>query len=77
MPSIAVYGDSGMGETMIMQRLRDQHMPHFDGQAGIERMDVLALQLADKPGERRLYAQILTALGRITEGRGYGTRADF
>ena len=63
MPSIAVYGDSGMGKTMIMQRFRDQHPPLFDSQAGIERTRVLALQLAGKPGERRLYAQMLTALG--------------
>ena len=63
MPSIAVYGDSGMGKTMIMQRFRAQHPPLFDGQAGIERTRVLALQLAGKPGERRLYAQILSALG--------------
>ena len=63
MPSIAVYGDSGMGKTMIMQRFRDQHPPLFDSQAGVERTRVLALQLAGKPGERRLYAQILTALG--------------
>jgi hypothetical protein len=63
MPSIAVYGDSGMGKTMIMQRFRAQHPPHFDSQAGIERTRVLALQLAGKPGKRRLYAQILTALG--------------
>lgn len=34
MPSIAVYGDSGMGKTMIMQRFRDQHPPLFDSQAG-------------------------------------------
>ena len=59
MPSIAVYGDSGMGKTMIMQRFRDQHPSLFDSEAGIERTRVLALQLAGKPGERRLYAQIL------------------
>jgi Cdc6-like AAA superfamily ATPase len=63
MPSIAVYGDSGMGKTMIMQRFCDQHPPHYDLRAGIERTRVLALQLAGKPGERRLYAQILSALG--------------
>lgn len=63
MPSIAVYGDSGMGKTMIMQRFRAQHPRLFGGQAGIARARVLALQLAGKPGERRLYAQILSALG--------------
>lgn len=27
MPSVAIYGDSGMGKTMIMKRFRDQHPP--------------------------------------------------
>jgi len=25
MPSVAIYGDSGMGKTMIMKRFRDEH----------------------------------------------------
>ncbi len=63
MPSIAIYGDSGMGKTMIMEKFRRDHPPLLDGEAGVERTRVLALQMAGKPGERRLYAQILTALG--------------
>ncbi len=63
MPSIAIYGDSGMGKTMIMEKFRRDHPPLFDGEADVERTRVLALQMAGKPGERRLYAQILTALG--------------
>jgi hypothetical protein len=63
MPSIAIYGDSGMGKTMIMEKFRREHPPLFDGAAGVERTRVLALQMAARPGERRLYAQILTALG--------------
>ena len=63
MPSIAIYGDSGMGKTMIMEKFRRDHPPLFDGEAGVERTQVLALQMAGKPGERRLYAQILAALG--------------
>jgi Bacterial TniB protein len=63
MPSIAIYGDSGMGKTMIMEKFRREHPPAFDSGAGVERTRVLALQMAGKPGERRLYSQILTALG--------------
>lgn len=63
MPSIAIYGDSGMGKTMLMEKFRREHPPLFNGGAGGERARVLALQMAGKPGERRLYAQILTALG--------------
>ena len=29
MPSVAIYGDSGMGKTMIMKRFRDEHPPRF------------------------------------------------
>jgi hypothetical protein len=63
MPSIAIYGDSGMGKTMIMEKFRRDHPPVFDSDAGIERTRVLALQMAARPGERRLYSQILAALG--------------
>ena len=63
MPSIAIYGDSGMGKTMIMEKFRRAHPPVFDSDAAVERTRVLALQMAGKPGERRLYVQILTALG--------------
>ena len=34
MPSIAIYGDSGMGKTMIMKRFRDQHPPSFNPVTG-------------------------------------------
>jgi len=63
MPSIAIYGDSGMGKTMLMQRFCADHLARFDPEAGVERTPVLALQMAGKPGERRLYAQLLAALG--------------
>lgn len=63
MPSIAIYGDSGMGKTMLMERFCADHPACFDPEAGVERTPVLALQMAGKPGERRLYAQLLAALG--------------
>ena len=31
MPSVAIYGDSGMGKTMIMKRFRDEHSPRGRG----------------------------------------------
>ena len=63
MPSIAIYGDSGMGKTMLMERFCADHPARFDPEAGVERTPVLALQMAGKPGERRLYIQLLAALG--------------
>jgi hypothetical protein len=35
MPSIAIYGDRGMGKkTMIMEKFHRDHPPLFDGEAG-------------------------------------------
>lgn len=63
MPSIAIYGDSGMGKTMLMERFCVDHPPDFDPETGRARTPVLSLQMSGKPGERRLYSQILSSLG--------------
>jgi hypothetical protein len=63
MPSIAIFGDSGMGKTMIMQRFCAENPAAFDAEAGRERTSILALQMSGQPTERRLYAHILAALG--------------
>lgn len=63
MPSIAIYGDSGMGKTMIMKRFRDQHPPIFDKSTGALTTPVLAMEMVSRPGERRFYGETLTLLG--------------
>ncbi len=63
MPSVAVYGDSGMGKTMIMQRFRDQHPAILDRRTGILKTPVLAMEMVSRPGERRFYGELLTLMG--------------
>ena len=63
MPSIAIFGDSGMGSTMIMHRFCAENPPGFDPEIGRKRTPVLALQMSGQPTERRLDADILAALG--------------
>ncbi|TCQ99164.1 TniB family NTP-binding protein [Neorhizobium sp. JUb45] len=63
MPSLAIYGDSGMGKTMIMKRFRDQHPPSFNSLTGRLKTPVLAMEMTSRPGERRFYAELLTLLG--------------
>lgn len=63
MPSLAIYGDSGMGKTMIMKRFRDQHPPSFNPITGGLKTPVLAMEMTSRPGERRFYAELLTLLG--------------
>ena len=48
MPSIAIYGDSGMGKTMTMEKFRREHPPLFDGEAGVDGPGSVALQMAGK-----------------------------
>ena len=50
-------------KTMIMEKFRLDHPADFDPETGKARTPVLALQMSGKPNERRLYAQLLTALG--------------
>ena len=63
MPSLAIYGDSGMGKTMIMKRFRDQHPPSFSVLTGKLKTPVLAMEMTSRPGERRFYAELLTLFG--------------
>jgi hypothetical protein len=61
MPSVAIYGDSGMGKTMIMKRFRDEHPPRFDPATGTLRTPVLAMEIAGI-GEASLYAATFAAI---------------
>jgi Bacterial TniB protein len=63
MPSIAVYGDSGMGKSMIVGRFKHDAAFFADADFGKAQRRFLVVELSGGPGERRLYAQILTALG--------------
>jgi hypothetical protein len=63
MPSLAIYADSGMGKTMLMERFRRAHPAIYN--RGERRLisPVLALQMVSHASERRFYGHILTAIG--------------
>ncbi|WOJ91177.1 TniB family NTP-binding protein [Methylocapsa polymorpha] len=63
MASVAIYADSGMGKTMLMQHFLDQHKAAFDRTAGIERIPVLSMQMVSRPSEKRFYTQIMDIIG--------------
>ena len=69
MPSIAIYGDSGMGKTMIMKRFRDEHQPIGNSTTGTLCAPVLTMEMTSRPGERRFYAELLTLLGAPMQSR--------
>ena len=76
MPSVAIYGDSGMGKTMLMKRFRDEHPPSFSRTTGTLKTPVLAMEMTSRPGERRFYAELLTLLGAPQRPRADIVRRD-
>ena len=63
MPCLLIYGDSGMGKTMIIEKLKRAHRPEFDRQRRAMKLDILAVQMPARPSEARFYGQILKAIG--------------
>jgi len=63
MPCLLLYGDSGMGKTMILEKMERQHPSTHDERRGITMRPVLTVQMPPSPDERRFYTRILEVLG--------------
>jgi Bacterial TniB protein len=63
MPSLAIYGDSGMGKLMMVEKFKGDYALGPDDRPGRPKLKLLVVELAGRPNERRLYAQILAVLG--------------
>ena len=63
MPSLAVYGDSGMGKSMLVEKFKDDYARNADDRPNGPKTKLLVVELAGRPNERRLYAQILAVSG--------------
>ena len=63
MPSLAVYGDSGMGKSMLVEKFKDDYAQTAEDRPREPKTKLLVVELAGRPNERRLYAQILAVVG--------------
>jgi Bacterial TniB protein len=63
MPSLAVYGDSGMGKSMLVEKFKDDYAQTINDRPRGSKAKLLIVELAGRPNERRLYAQILAVIG--------------
>src|SRR5271167_5092688 len=63
MPCMLLYGESGMGKTMLIEKFERMHPRRHDRKNGIETRPVMIVQFPSGPDERRLFARILRALG--------------
>ncbi|MBV8616654.1 MAG: TniB family NTP-binding protein [Acetobacteraceae bacterium] len=62
MPNLLIWGDSGMGKTMIAEKHLRDHPPSFDASTGVRRTPVLGIEMPAVPDPKWLFAQILKAL---------------
>ncbi len=63
MPCMLLYGDSGMGKSMILEKMERQHPNSYDQRRGITKRPVVIVQMPSSPDQRRFYTRILQVLG--------------
>jgi len=63
MPCMLLYGDSGMGKTMILEKMERQHPNSYEERRGITLRPVVSVQMPPSPDERRFYTRMLEVLG--------------
>jgi Cdc6-like AAA superfamily ATPase len=63
MPCMAMHGDSNIGKTLIVSKLRREHPSTFDELKGVERRQIVAMQMPATPDQHRFYAALLFELG--------------
>src|ERR1039458_5230014 len=63
MPCALLYGHSGVGKTMILEKFARAHRPVYDDKLGQEIRPVLLAQMPSGPDERRLSASPLAPNG--------------
>jgi Cdc6-like AAA superfamily ATPase len=63
MPCLLVYGDSGIGKTMVIEKFTRQNAARtYDAHNGVQKRAILTVQMPPSPDERRFYAKILESL---------------
>jgi hypothetical protein len=62
MPCLLIYGDSGMGKTMAIEKFLRMHPPTYDTKQGLRKCPVVIVNMPASPNERRFYAKLLESL---------------
>lgn len=63
MPCLLIHGDSDMGKSMLVEKFRRAHRPSYNRHQGVEQIEIIAIQMPPRPSERRIYGNLLQALG--------------
>jgi hypothetical protein len=62
MPCLLLYGDSGIGKTMAIEKFLRMHPPTYDPREGLQKHSVLMVKMPTTPDERRFYVKLLSTL---------------
>lgn len=63
MPCMMLHGPSNIGKTLIIAKFLREHPPLFDEQRGVEKRQIIALQMPATPDQARFYRALLFELG--------------
>jgi hypothetical protein len=69
MPSLAIFGTTGMGKTRVVQKFLREHRSRFDATRGKTRLPVVSIQMPPAPTPLDLYEEILIGMGGVFSQR--------
>jgi type II secretory pathway predicted ATPase ExeA len=62
MPCLLLHAATGMGKTKLLRKFRRTHPPVFDSTVGVQKMQIVAMQMPPEPDEKSFYTQLLSSL---------------
>ena len=62
MPCMVLHGESDIGKTQIIRKFQRQHPSTFDDKKGIDRRDIIYVQMPATPDQHRFYSALLFEL---------------
>ena len=62
MPCLLLYAATGMGKTKILRKFRRDHPGAFDSNIGVQRTQLVVMQMPPEPDEKSFYTQLLASL---------------
>lgn len=63
MPCMVIHGESNIGKTLVVRKFLREHPPVFDAVKGVDKRQIIAMQMPATPDQHRFYSALLFELG--------------
>ncbi|MDQ2735270.1 MAG: TniB family NTP-binding protein [Pseudomonadota bacterium] len=63
MPCLLLHGESNIGKTQIVRKFIRDHPSTFDEQRGVEKRQIIGMQMPPLPDQQRFYSALLFQIG--------------